>query len=301
MSATSPGDDTASSLPRGDWTKGAATPGPVTERTMPGNWDGAPPSGIRGPYFRKLGKRKTQGRDAKVLVTAQDGQTGVGKSNLCDFLAYVSDTTSKGFSEEKVTIETERFIELYGELPEGAALVMEEAEQFDSRRSQRNENVEATHKWQQGRVRQVIAYLNLPDPSMIDRRFEKLADFWINVERRGKARIYEKKIHSTKKKVYYKTLQVLEWPNMDKSSTFRAMDTLKDDLLEGETGKDGLIRESEAQKQVDRAEKEARKETRDELLTAMYQETGLTAADVAALSPVEIKGSRIRQIANDHS
>ncbi len=302
MSKTStPGDSNTSGLPGGDWQEDAETPGPVTERTMPGDWDGEPPSGIRGPYFRKLGRRKLHGRDAKVLVTAQDGQTGVGKSNLCDFLGYVSDTTPEGFGQEKVTIETERFIELYNELSQGSALVMEEAEQFDSRRSQRNENVEASHKWQQGRVREVIAYLNLPDPSMIDRRFEKLADFWINVERRGKARIYQKKIHSTKKKVYYKTLQVLEWPNMDGSTTFQAMDDLKDDLLDGETGKDGMIRESEAQKRVNKAVRDAEQSLRDEFLTAVYQETSLTASDVASLSVVDVKGSRVRQIANGGS
>jgi len=178
---------------------------------------------------------------------------------------------------------------------------MEEAEQFDSRRSQRNENVEGSQKWQQARVREIIAYLNLPDPSMIDRRFEKLADFWINIECRGRARIYEKKIHSTKQSVYYKTLQTLEWPNMDASATFQAMDSLKDGLLDGETGKDGLIRESEAQERIDRAVRQAEKETRNQFLTSIYRETDLTAGDIAECSAVEIQGSRIRQIANGGS
>ena len=210
----------------------------------------------------------------------------------------VLDTSESGFAPRKITIEPARFIELYGELELESALVMEEAEQFDSRRSQRNENVEASQKWQQARVREIVALLNLPDPSMIDRRFEKLADFWINVEVRGRARIYEKKIHRTKKKVYYKTLQVLEWPNMDGSETFRAMDDLKGDLLDDRTGKDGLIRESEAQRRIDRAVKQAEKDTRDDLLISLYRETDLTAGDIAACSAVEIQGSRIRQIAN---
>ena len=283
------------------WDDGVETPGEVTDRTEEGGWTGDPPDGLSGPFFQKLGKRKLQGRDAKVLVTAKDGQTGVGKSNACDFLAYVSDTTPQGFSRDKVTIEPARFIELYNELPLNSAIVMEEAEQFDSRRSQRNENVEGSQKWQQARVREIIAYLNLPDPSMIDRRFEKLADFWINIECRGRARIYEKKIHSTKQSVYYKTLQTLEWPNMDASATFQAMDSLKGGLLDGETGKDGLIRESEAQERIDRAVRQAEKETRDELLTAIYRESELTAGDIAECSAVEIQGSRIRQIANGGS
>jgi hypothetical protein len=281
-----------------EWTEDVETPGEVTARTLPGDFEGGIPDGIQGPFFQKVGKRKLQGRDAKILVTADDGATGVGKSNCCDFLGFVLDTSESGFAPRKITIEPARFIELYGELELESALVMEEAEQFDSRRSQRNENVEASQKWQQARVREIVALLNLPDPSMIDRRFEKLADFWINVEVRGRARIYEKKIHRTKKKVYYKTLQVLEWPNMDGSETFRAMDDLKGDLLDDRTGKDGLIRESEAQRRIDRAVKQAEKDTRDDLLISLYRETDLTAGDIAACSAVEIQGSRIRQIAN---
>lgn len=283
-------------LPPGEWDDDAQTPGNVTERTEPGDFDGPTPEGIQGPFFQKLGKRKLQNRDAKVLVTAKDGQTGVGKSNLCDFLGYVSDTTEAGFGPEKVVIEPARFLELYGELAPGSALVMEEAEQFDSRRAQRNENVEGSQKWQQGRVRQIIAFLNLPDPSMIDRRFEKLCDFWINVERRGAARIYEKKIHSTKKRVYYRTVQTLEWPNMDGSTTFRAMDQLKGGLLDGETGKDGLIRESEAQRRVEKAEKDAKEAYRDEWIRTL-KSLGWTGKDIAALPTIDVGGARVNQIA----
>lgn len=294
--------DTDNTFPNSEtWAEDAETPGEVTQRTEPGNFDGAPPDGIRGPFFQKLGKRKLHGRDAKILVTAKDGQTGIGKSNFCDFGAHVSDTTPEGFTRSKVTIEPARFIELYNELPLNSSLVMEEAEQFDSRRSQRNENVEGSQKWQQARVREIIAWLNLPDPSMIDRRFEKLADFWVNIERRGKARIYEKKIHATKKQVYYQTLQTLEWPNMDSSGTFQSMDKLKDGLLDGETSKDGLIRESEAKQRVERAERQAKQEKRDAILTSIYRETELTAGDIAACSAIDVNGSRIRQIANGGS
>lgn len=279
-----------------EWSETVETPGPVTDRTKQGDFDGVPPEGLRGPYFQQLGRRKLHGRDAKVLVTAEDGQTGVGKSNLCDFLGHASDTSNEGFAPRKITIEPARFIELYGILMPGSSLVMEEAEQFDSRRSQRNENVEGTQKWQQARVREIIAYLNLPDPSMIDRRFERLADYWINVERRGKARIYKKKIHSTKKKVYYETLQVLEWPNMDRSETYQAMDDLKDGLLDGETGKDGLIRESEAEERVEQAKRQARKEVRDEWIKAL-KGRGWTGEEVASLPTIEVKGARVNQIA----
>jgi len=275
------------------------TPGPVTDRVETITLDDSDiPSGISGPFFQEVGQRKKHGRDAKVLVTAADGQTGVGKSNLCDFLAYVLDTSEDGFSKEKVTIEPARFLELYSELPPGSSAVMEEGEQFDSRRAMHNENVEASQKWQQARGREIIALVNLPDPSMIDTRFEKLADYWINVEIRGRCRIYKKKIHPIKKKVYYKTMQTLEWPNMDGSQTFRHMDQLKDGLLAGETDNDGLIRESEAEERVRRAVKDATKQYRDEWIVALKEE-GWTGKDIAALPTVDLAGSSVNQIARE--
>jgi len=276
----------------------AQTSGDVTDRTRTDHFDGEPPDGIKGPLFQRLGKRRLQGRDAKILVTAKDGQTGVGKSNLCDFLGHVVDTTADGFTPEKITIETERFLELYGELPPGSALVMEEAEQFDSRRSQRTENVEGSQKWQQARVREIVALLNLPDPSMIDRRFEQLADFWINVQRRGKARVYEKKIHSTKQKVYYRLIQVLEWPNMDGSASFEHMDALKNDRLDGQQDS-SWVRESEVQERIDRARKEARHNERDRWLSRLFNTTEMSGPDIANLYGVDLSAARIRQIAKE--
>lgn len=276
-------------------------PGPVTERIQPAPADVTVPSGLDGPFFREIGERKRKGRDAKILVTADDGATGVGKSNCCDYLGYVCDTTADGFAPHKTTIEPLRFLELYSVLEPGSSAVMEEGEQFDSRRGMTNENVEATQKWQQARVREIVAFVNLPSPSTIDTRFELLSDYWINIECRGRCRIYKKKIHRTKQTIYYETLQTLEWPNMDGSATFRRMDSLKDDLLDGELDNDQLVRQSTMQEKIDQAVEEAEREKRNKILTALYKETELTAGDIAACSAVSIKGSRIRQIANNIS
>lgn len=282
----------------GEFDDGLQTPGPVIERIQPRPSEIDVPSGLDGPYFRKLGRRKEEGRDSKVLVTAKDGQTGVGKSNLCDFLGYVSDTSPEGFAPEKTTIEPMRFLELYGVLAPGSAAIMEEGEQFDSRRGMTNENVEATQKWQKARVREIIAYINLPDPTMIDGRFERLCDFWINVERRGLARVYEKKIHPTKKKIYYKTVQTIEWPNMDKSATFKHMGSLKNSMLDGELDNDSLVRESEMRKEVDRAVKQAKQDTRDQWIAAL-KAYGMNGTDIARLPIVDITSQRVNRIAKE--
>lgn len=257
------------------------------------------PDGFSGPFFRDVGKRKEQDRDVKIIITAKDGQTGVGKSNLTDFLAHVLDTSSGGFHEGKATIQPQKFLELYSELPPGSSLVMEEGGQFDARRATSNKNVDATHKWQMARVREICALINLPSPDDIDSRFERLADYWINVERRGFARIYKKRIHPIKRKIYYETCQTLEWPNMDKSKTFKSMARMKDEMLADDSSDNNWVRESEVKKRVSRARKETKQEVRDKLLTSIYKDLGVSASELARAPAVEISDGRIRQIANE--
>ena len=255
-----------------------------------------------GPFFQEIAKRKREGRDAKILITAKDGQTGVGKSNLSDFLGYVLDTSPQGFSPEKVTIEPEMFLSMYNQLEPGSAAIMEEGEQFDSRRAMSSKNVDAAEKWQMARVREIVSIINLPSPAEIDSRFERLADYWINVEIRGRAKVYKKRIHPTKGKVYHETLQTLSWPNMDASATFKRMGEIKDSLLDDDTRDANWVRESDVQDRIAQAEKEAKDSLRDEFLLALYDElpivagTELTYDQVARLSVVDVGPERVGQI-----
>ena len=252
-----------------------------------------------GPWFREVARRKEEGRDAKCLVTAKDGQTGVGKTNFCDFAGYVTDTSKHGFGPEKTTIDPFEFLDFYSHLPAGSAAIMEEGEQFDARRSNSNKNVDAAEKWQMARVREIVAFINLPSPSEIDSRFERLADYWINVERRGFARVYKKRIHPTKRVLYYETLQTFEWPNMDRSTSFRHMDRLKDDRLGDEGHDTNWIRESDVQDRIRKAEKQAREAERNNWIASVYRDTDMTGKEVARLEACNVSRGRVSQIASE--
>lgn len=253
---------------------------------------------FNGPFFREIAQRKQEGRDAKCIVTAKDGQTGVGKTNCCDCLGYITDTTAHGFSEDKTTIDPFEFLEFYSHLPAGSASIMEEGEQFDARRSNSNKNVDAAEKWQMARVREIVAFINLPSPEEIDSRFERLADYWINVERRGFARVYKKRIHPTKRVLYYETLQTFEWPNMDASESFQYMDAMKDERLDA-VDSSTWVRQSEVEEQIERAEKAARMEERNKWIASVYRDTDMTGKEVARLEPCDISRGRVPQIASE--
>jgi hypothetical protein len=254
---------------------------------------------FNGPFFRELAQRKKEGRDAKCITTAKDGQTGIGKTNCCDFLGYVSDTSRHGFGEGKTTIDPFEFLDFYNHLPAGSAAIMEEGEQFDARRSNSNKNVDAAEKWQMARVREIVAFINLPSPEEIDSRFERLADYWINVERRGFARVYKKRIHPTKRVLYYETLQTFEWPNMDRSTSFRHMDRLKDDRLDDGDHDTNWIRESDVQDRIRKAEKQAREAERNNWIASVYRDTDMTGKEVARLEACNVSRGRVSQIASE--
>ena len=253
---------------------------------------------FNGPFFREIAQRKQEGRDAKCIVTAKDGQTGIGKTNCCDALGYITDTSQHGFGESKATIDPFEFLEFYNHLPAGSAAIMEEGEQFDARRSNSNKNVDAAEKWQMARVREIVAMINLPSPEEIDSRFERLADYWINIESRGFARVYKKRIHPTKRVLYYETLQTFNWPNMDRSTSFKHMDALKDERLDG-GGDANWIRESDVEERLEQAKKAARERERNRWIASVYRDTDMTGKEVARLQACDVSRGRVSQIASE--
>jgi hypothetical protein len=256
------------------------------------------PLAQRGPFFRRMAKRKASERDAVITVTADDADRGVGKTALAVSIAKVLDTSSDGFAaERKATLDVPEFLSLYDELEEGSALILDEAEQLDSRRSQSHENVDATHKMQTRRVNEIVAILTLPSPQVMDKRVELLQDFWINVTARGNAIVYKKRVHPIKKSIYYERLQRLSWPNMDGDRDYQILSKLKSHYIDDPESDDNWIRKDTADEWVEQAEKRAARETRDRIIRSMVEEfkhrraldlTYDDFADVVDLSPGRI-------------
>lgn len=225
------------------------------------------PLTLQGPFFEKVAERKAQNRDAKIIITARDGQTGVGKTSLAVCLAKALDTSGTPFdAEEQATLSVPTFMAAYDELPLGSSLILDEAEQLDSRRSMRNENIDAAFRWQTRRVNQIVAILTLPSADMLDKRMEQLADYWIDVKERGECVIYEKKIHPIKKSIYYKTLQRFKWPNMDWDPAYKELARMKEEFNNDKESDDNWVRKSEVDDRVKKAVKKAEREARDNII-----------------------------------
>lgn len=266
--------------------------------TQPEPIDTQQPELPSGEFFQRIASRKRNQRDAVILITADDADRGVGKTSLAVTLAKLLDTSSTPFdAEEQATLSVPRFLQLYDELEEGSTLVLDEGEQIDARRSMSQENVDASLKMQTRRVNEIIVIITLPSADMIDNRIEQLADFWINCEARGRARAYKKKIHRIKKKVYYKSLQQLQWPNLDDDEDYQILAEKKARFNDGEGQENDYIREDEVGERIEKAKKNARQKARNNLLKKLCEHDDITQTAVAEAA--DIHRSRVSQIKNE--
>jgi hypothetical protein len=216
-------------------------------------------------------KRNAQNRDLKVIITSRDSQTGTGKTTLALWLAVHFD--HHGFDADKVTVHPGEFKKLYNERRAGEVIIMDEAEQLDSRRSMSNKNVEFWNLWQTMRFRQITSILTLPTRSALDKRGMELADVWIQVTSRGHARVHQIIVDDYSGQVKPKLMEHLDFPDASYMDVKAAADQKKEQLVEGEEfdEQEGEVLDPE----------KIRKETRDEVLKGLYKSAEVTHKELA--------------------
>ncbi|MDR9380904.1 MAG: hypothetical protein RI560_04435 [Natronomonas sp.] len=147
--------------------------------------------------------RMRKGRDLKIIITAKNSQTGVGKTTLAGWLALSWTRWLGGIpwycnpdkpEDGMATLNPGEYFKIVkkvgNEFPAGTVVLVDDAEELDARRSMQSLNVEFSQRWMLMRLKQAITIITLPSPSSIDSRLEELADYWINIERRGRALVH---------------------------------------------------------------------------------------------------------------
>lgn len=202
-------------------------------------------------------KRMENDRDLKIIITAKDAQTGVGKSTLAFALAaswHPMYTGEEWSADNYATYDVGDYLKRYREVDSGTVLLMEEAEQLDSRRAMASENVDFSHYWMAMRVRQVVSILTLPSTSALDKRLWELADVWINVECRGRASVYRIGINSFNGEMFTEYKHSLEWPDVSSHPEMKKLDTQKEEKIE--RGLSDIDSEEPEKRDPDEAERE---------------------------------------------
>lgn len=202
--------------------------------------------------------RMEAGRDLKIIITATDAQTGVGKSTLAFALAaswHPIYTGEHWSADDNATYDVSEFLKTYTDVPAGSVLLMEEAEQLDARRSMAGENVDFSHYWMAMRVRQVCSILTLPSTTALDKRLWELANVWINVKRRGQADVHEVQINDYQQDLWNEPVDTIEWPDVSDQTEMKKLDRLKQEKIERGLGDVGDDAESVDAEEAQRQEK----------------------------------------------
>jgi len=248
------------------------------------------PDSLRTSHLhKKFIERFGEGRDMRVIISADNSATGVGKTTLAVFLALLWDVW--GWTPTKGTLDPREFSVFYDEVRPGSVMLLDEAEQaIDRRRSMAEETLAIGHDFATKRYRQVFGILTLPSKDMIDARIaDKLCDYWILVEETGTASVFKFDENAFTGKVYYKKVETIEWPKLDNNSIYRAIEQKKHDRMTGKT-QSRFVRRDEMEEALDNYWTKATAKRNYELINSMYD------ASKDADSPVDLTQTQIGEI-----
>lgn len=174
-------------------------------------------------------KRIVDGRDLKIIITADDSETGVGKTTLAGWLALNWNYMFSGemwTADQYATLDPKEYFQMVTDVPTGTVVIIDDAEELDARRSMQDMNVKFSWWWMIMRLKQIITILTLPSPAAIDSRLEELADVWINVQQRGRGLVHDIGVQSYgTRDVTTKKVHMVDFPDI---STHPELDALRE-------------------------------------------------------------------------
>ena len=251
------------------------------------------------PFYEEYEDHVDDGMELTILLSDYHAMRGTGKTTLSIKLARAFDRTDEGLTPAKVTNSPEEFIDAYVREAQGSGLVFDEAEAgINSRDAMTNVNKQMNEKVSMGRVGEKYAIWNMPDIGQIDKEIKKLGHYWVLVQRRGRARVYELSNDPFRDNTYTKPICNIEWGALPAGDpVFKTLDENKWDKLEGSG--DEYIPRSEHEEQIEKVEQEARREQRNEFIAAAYGRDLLSQPELAEITGLD--QSSVSRIARETS
>jgi len=252
------------------------------------------------PFSKLYRKRVAENQDLAIIISDHQNRRGTGKTIFSLKLASLMDRTEEGITQEKVAVGPNQLLESYMELPKGSALVLDEAEAGLSKyEAASGVNKAMRELVSMGRIQEKYLVLNLPASSELDRDLKALCDFWFMVQSKGKALGHFLRWNPYSEEPRTPKTDSWEWSDIPESSDLRNVyDYLTSEKLahlRGEREESSQrVTASEAKNMVEKAKEEAQTETRNELLSSVYESTDVTQKELA--ESVGLSRSRLADI-----
>jgi hypothetical protein len=252
------------------------------------------------PFTRLYQKRIANSQDLAIIVSDHQNRRGTGKTIFSLKLANLMDRTDEGITTEKVAISPDSLTDQYVNLPKGSALVLDEAEAGLSKyRAGSAVNMAMRELVSMGRIREKYLVLNLPASSELDRDLKALCDFWFMIQNKGTTLGHHLNWNPYSEEPRTPKTETWKWSDIPEGTDLRAVyNYLTDEKLAHLRGEressSQQIGASEAQEMVEKAKSEASTDTRNKLLTMIYDDTELTQKELA--QAVDLSRSRLADI-----
>jgi predicted XRE-type DNA-binding protein len=217
----------------------------------------------------------TEERDIVIVIDDYHGRRGTGKTVASLQIADGMDQTDEGMTKQKVSLEPEALREAYANQPNRSALVLDEAEFGASNRQAMSKTNQALREvMSMGRVEEKYVVVNAPVKSFIDTDILKLADVWISMVRKGMGLVHLLDWEPYSEQLLTPAQQWLEVTDIptgtDLRNVYNSLTREKRKRIKGEEG-EGFIPRDEHREKLERIEKEAKKEKRDNLVRAILR------------------------------
>jgi predicted XRE-type DNA-binding protein len=250
-------------------------------------------------------KRVAQGRDLTVLIADWNLERGSGKTTLAMRLAEACDRTDDGMTAEKATLSAQELTQAYTEQPPRSSLVLDEGQADASNRRAMSGVNEALRKIVgMGRVEQKYLFLTAPGVHQVDKDIRNMCDVWIFVRSLGEAEMFRVRYNPFGNHELTDDWGTLTWPGDlpgDLGDIYDELTAEKRRRLRGDGDNgDGYVDADTAAEQAEQAAKQAERQTRDELLREIYENTdGMTQGELA--DGVGLSRSRVADILSAES
>ncbi len=243
-------------------------------------------------------KRVAQNRDLTVLVSDR----GSGKTTLALRLAAACDRAG-GMTKDRATLSAHELTDAYTSEPPGASLVFDEAEAGASNRRAMSSINEALRQIiGMGRVEQKYLFLTAPGVHQVDSDIRAMCDVWIFVRKLGEAQMFRVRYNPFAQHELTDDWGTLKWTSdlpgvLEDTYNYLTREKRRRLRGEGEDG-EGYVKASQVEQEREEARENAERQTRDELLRQMYENTeDMTQSDLA--DAVGLSRSRVADIVSE--
>lgn len=255
------------------------------------------------PLEERYQQRVKRNQDLVTVISDYHNRRGTGKTALSLLLADYFDRTDEGVISDKCSLDAADLLDQYTDQPKGSALVLDEAEaQASKYRASSAVNKALRDLVSMGRVEEKYLIMNMPASGELDRDLLGLADVWILVTRRGQALVHLLRGEPYNAQILTPKSELIEWGDIptgtDLRKVYNELHKQKKARLDGEEG-ETLVKQSEVEERIERAEKEAKREERNKIIRNLINNTELGPTDIEP--GFDIKRARIGQIAREKS